>query len=65
MSIKTDFVQDRETKNTVKFDEQSAEAPIIGALYIQKHALRKLGYTPEDSITVTIEVRKEEGKCLG
>lgn len=56
-TLKTFFIEDRETKNTVKFNEEPEEAPLIGALYIQKHALRRLGYKKGDFIQVTIEIK--------
>ncbi|MDI6773579.1 MAG: hypothetical protein QME77_13485 [bacterium] len=32
-----EFVMERETKNTIKYEEQPGEgAPIIGSLYVQK-----------------------------
>jgi hypothetical protein len=48
------FKRERETKNTVRFDEQQPEggAPSIGALYLQKHAARDLGDPEQLSVTV-------------
>lgn len=42
------FVRERETKNTVRFAEQENEEgpPVIGTVYIQKYALKRLG-SPE------------------
>ena len=43
----------RETKNTVRFEEPESDQPIIiGTLYVQKWALKRLG-EPE-TLTVTI-----------
>ena len=43
----------KETKNTVRYEEPESDQPlIIGTLYIQKWALKRLG-EPE-TITVTI-----------
>jgi hypothetical protein len=52
------FKRERETKNTVRFDEQQPEggAPSIGALYLQKPAARDLG-DPEQ-LTVTVAAAK-------
>jgi hypothetical protein len=48
--------KERETKNTVRYEEvesESGEPPVIGTLYVQKWALKRLG-SPEQ-IRVTIE----------
>lgn len=48
--------RERETKNTVRYEEVPSEdgmPPVIGTLYVQKWVLRRLG-DPEE-ITVTIE----------
>jgi len=42
--LKLMFDLERETKNTVRFAERgSDEPPVIGTLYVQKHALKSLG----------------------
>lgn len=42
--IEAIFDKDRETKNTVRFEEREGEdPPVVGTLYIQKWALRRLG----------------------
>jgi hypothetical protein len=49
--------KERETKNTVRYEEvesESGEPPVIGTLYIQKWALKRLG-SPEQ-VRVKIEV---------
>lgn len=50
-----EFVEDRPTKNTVKFSERPAEdGPFaVGTLYVQKWAMRDLG-NPR-GVRVTIE----------
>ena len=57
------FQFDRETKNTRRYAEMSAEdddgnplEPVIGPLYVQKTALRELGNP--DKIIVTIDVEQ-------
>jgi hypothetical protein len=47
------FEQEKETKNTVRFQEVviDGEQPVIGPLYIQKHAL---GSEPPKTVTVTV-----------
>jgi hypothetical protein len=38
------FDQERETKNTFRFEERAGEnPPVVGTLYIQKWALHRLG----------------------
>lgn len=45
----------KETKNTVRYEEQvGGEPPVIGTLYLQKWAAHRLG-DPE-TITVRVEV---------
>ncbi len=47
---------DRLTKNTARYDEQAPEgqAPIIGALYLQKHWT---GNDPPKTVTVALEAK--------
>jgi hypothetical protein len=47
------FEMEKETKNTVRFQEQvsDGEQAVIGPLYIQKHAL---GSEPPKTVTVTV-----------
>ena len=47
------FKVERETKNTVRYLEQTeGKPPAIGTLYVQKWAL---GETPPETIAVTIQ----------
>ena len=42
--IEVVFELERETKNTVRLTElETNEAPVIGTLYVQKHAYKNLG----------------------
>ena len=52
--MKLTFEQEKETKNTVRFQEVVADGsqPVIGPLYIQKHAL---GANPPETISLEIE----------
>ena len=44
----------KETKNTVRYEEsETGEPPVIGTLYVQKWASRRL--EDAETITVTIE----------
>lgn len=52
------FDKERDTKNTVRFQEQNDQAPVIGTLYVQKWALNQLG-NPQ-TIQLTIESKLEE-----
>lgn len=45
------FTQERETKNTIRYQETS-DVPAIGTLYVQKHLWAELG-KPEN---LTIEI---------
>lgn len=54
------FHQEKVTKNTIKFTEETDildTAPVdIGAIYVQKHALASIGYKEGQTLIVTIEV---------
>lgn len=49
------FKFEKETKNAVRFQEQS-EVPVIGPLYVQKSALQALGNVKAQEVQVTIEL---------
>jgi hypothetical protein len=55
--LKIKFVPERDTKNTVRFNEvvKAGEPAAIGTLYVQKEALKGIGYKEGDSLEVTIE----------
>ena len=56
--LEVSFDKDRETKNTIRFEERAGEdPPVIGTLYLQKWALRRLG---DPSVLV---VRIEAGEA--
>ncbi len=47
----------KETKNTVRYEEPESDQPIvIGTLYLQKWALRRLG----DPETVSVAIERSE-----
>lgn len=51
------FVPEKETKNTVRYQEQDQTEPgqpAIGTLYVQKATITALGLTPSDNLTVTL-----------
>ncbi len=53
------FVTERETKNTVRFQEEaSGKPPVIGTLYVQRWAL---GEPLPQRLTVTIEAASAYG----
>lgn len=56
------FTVERETKNTYRFQEKVTrmEAPSIGVLYVQKHALNAIGFNGEQDLVVTLEVTENE-----
>ena len=50
------FAMERETKNTVRYQEQTGgEPPMVGTLYVQRWAL---GSPIPTKLTVTIEAAK-------
>ena len=59
--VAVEFVKERETKNTVRFQEvedANGEPPAIGTLYLQKWVLRRLG----DPQKLTVVVRTAADK---
>ena len=56
--IRLRFKRERETKNTVRFEEEASESgepPVIGTLYLQKWALKRLGEPDVVAVTVVRE----------
>jgi hypothetical protein len=51
------FKQEKETKNTVRYQEQSDGDVVIGPLYIQKSAL---GENPPAELRLSIEIAELE-----
>ena len=58
--LELSFRRERETTNTVRYEEQVTDAPpMVGTLYLQKYALNRLGNP--DSLRVTIEAEPAAG----
>jgi hypothetical protein len=56
--LELSFRRERETKNTVRYEEQVTDAPpVVGTLYLQKYALNRLGNP--DCLHVTIDAAAE------
>jgi hypothetical protein len=55
------FEFEKETKNTVKFDEvtENGSDPIIGSLYVQKSALVDKS---TDSLSLTLNLKDKESR---
>ena len=54
------FQPERTTKNTIRFQEKTEaalDAPAIGTLYVQKTALKELGYQEGKTLQLTLEVK--------
>ena len=51
------FKQEKETKNTVRYQEQNDGDVVIGPLYVQKSAL---GDNPPEELSITIEVDESQ-----
>lgn len=48
------FRRERETKNTVRFEEAVSDTPpVVGTLYVQKWALHRLGEPAAITVTIT------------
>ncbi|MFC1879852.1 hypothetical protein ACFLZW_08065 [Chloroflexota bacterium] len=58
-NLELTFIYEKDTKNTRRYQEETGDAPpVIGTLYIQQWALRKLSETelPERlRVTVTVD----------
>lgn len=58
--IKLRFEVEKETKNTIRFKEVTEDIMdpgAIGTLYVQKSALKAIGFTIDKSLEVTLEVK--------
>jgi hypothetical protein len=50
------FKLERETKNTLRFQEETEDEPTVGTIYLRKSAARALGggqYPQEISVTIS------------
>jgi hypothetical protein len=58
MQLSATFTLEKETKNTIRYQEiDGDQPPIMGTAYVQKWALKKLGNgTAPSRITITITV---------
>jgi hypothetical protein len=54
MAIQLKFKQLKETKNTIRYEEQS-DAPIVGTLYVSKLGLKTSFGAFPDKLAVTVE----------
>ena len=54
MALEVRFKMERETKNTVRFEElhEASEPPKIGTLYVQKWALNGLDLAKDLQVTI-------------
>ena len=55
------FTQEKETKNTVRYQEQSDGDVVIGPLYVQKSAL---GENPPAELSIWIALESDEDETL-
>lgn len=56
--LEVEFRREKETKNTIRFEEVESETgdpPVIGALYLQKWAVKRLG--DPQKLKVTVDAR--------
>ena len=57
MALEVEFRRERETKNTIRFEEVESETgdpPVIGTLYLQKWAVKRLGDPAKIRIAVDV-----------
>lgn len=58
--VKAIFVYERDTKNTIRFQEQVAgelDVPMIGNIYVSKSTLKALGWTKDKPLALTVECK--------
>lgn len=58
-ATKLTFAFERETKNTIRFQEQVADqldTPQIGTLYVAKATLKSLGWKQGNTLSITLEL---------
>lgn len=60
MKLERPFELEKETKNTIRYQEQAPEGQpaVIGTIYVQKWALKGI----PKKVKVTLEVEEEGGK---
>ena len=51
--IIVELVKEKETKNTVRFQEQDQLNPILGVIYVPKVTLQKLGNPEVIKVTIS------------
>lgn len=57
--IKVTFGIDRETKNTIRFNEVTEnflDTPKVGTIYVPKATLKELGYEPGKQLHMTLSI---------
>lgn len=58
-AAKLTFAFERETKNTIRFQEQVADqldTPQIGTIYVAKAALKTLGWQQGNTLSITLGI---------
>ena len=61
--IEAVFEFERETKNTVRLQEvETDEAPVVGTLYLQKHAYKKLGSPKRLKVRIEAAMNKSRAR---
>lgn len=59
-TIELTFTFERETKNTIRFTEKTADmldTPQVGTLYLQKASLKAMGWQEGKDIKMTLNVK--------
>lgn len=59
-TIELTFTFERETKNTIRFTEKTADmldTPQVGTLYLQKSSLKQMGWSQDKDIKMTLSVK--------
>lgn len=60
--MKLTFNMERETKNTIRFNEVLAndtDIPVIGPLYVNKSVLRAMGWSQNKPLEVELTVKED------
>lgn len=56
--MKRTFKFEKETKNTIRFQEVTEDSVMIGPVYIQKEALKELGYKDGNDLEIEVKVKE-------
>ena len=56
--MKKTFKFEKETKNTIRFQEVTDDSVMIGPVYIQKEALKEIGYKEGKDLEIEVKIKE-------